>query len=126
MNDTNESPRTFWQRLSGGLKRTSASLSGAITDLVAKRPLDEQMIDEIEDVLIRADLGLQSASRIAAAVSRGRYQKSITPEEVKEVVASEIEKVLDPVAKPLVMDSTRPFVVLVVGVNGSGKTTTIG
>jgi fused signal recognition particle receptor len=126
MNDTNESPRTFWQRLSGGLKRTSASLSGAITDLVAKRPLDEQMIDEIEDVLIRADLGLQSASRIAAAVSRGRYQKSITPEEVKEVVASEIEKVLDPVAKPLVMDPTRPFVVLVVGVNGSGKTTTIG
>jgi len=126
MNDTNESTRTFWQRLSGGLKRTSASLSGAITDLVAKRPLDEQMIDEIEDVLIRADLGLQSASRIAAAVSRGRYQKSITPEEVKEVVASEIEKVLDPVAKPLVMDSTRPFVVLVVGVNGSGKTTTIG
>jgi len=126
MNDTNESPRTFWQRLSGGLKRTSASLSDAISDLVAKRPLDEQMIDEIEDVLIRADLGLQSASRIAAAVSRGRYQKSITPEEVKEVVASEIEKVLDPVAKPLVMDSTRPFVVLVVGVNGSGKTTTIG
>jgi fused signal recognition particle receptor len=126
MNDTNESPRSFWQRLSGGLKRTSASLSGAITDLVAKRPLDEQMIDEIEDVLIRADLGLQSASRIAAAVSRGRYEKSITPEEVKEVVASEIEKVLDPVAKPLLMDSTRPFVVLVVGVNGSGKTTTIG
>jgi fused signal recognition particle receptor len=126
MNDTNESPRSFWQRLSGGLKRTSASLSGAITDLVAKRPLDEQMIDEIEDVLIRADLGLQSASRIAATVSRGRYEKSITPEEVKEVVASEIEKVLDPVAKPLLMDSTRPFVVLVVGVNGSGKTTTIG
>jgi fused signal recognition particle receptor len=126
MNDTNESPRTFWQRLSGGLKRTSTSLSDAITDLVAKRQLDEQIIDEIEDVLIRADLGLQSASRIAAAVSRGRYQKSITPEEVKEVVASEIEKVLDPVAKPLVMDSTRPFVVLVVGVNGSGKTTTIG
>jgi fused signal recognition particle receptor len=126
MNDSNDAPRSFWQRLSSGLKRTSTSLTGAINDLVVKRRLDEQMIDEIEDVLIRADLGIESASRIATAVGEGRYDKSITADEVKAVVASEIEKVLEPVAQPMVMDSAKPFVVLVVGVNGSGKTTTIG
>jgi fused signal recognition particle receptor len=126
MDDSKENTRSFWQRLSGGLKRTSASLSGAITDLVTKRRLDDEMIGEIEEVLIRADLGLESAARIAAAVGEGRYDKTITADEVKEVVAAEIEKLLEPVAKPLVMDSARPFVVLVVGVNGSGKTTTIG
>jgi fused signal recognition particle receptor len=126
MDDSKENTRSFWQRLSGGLKRTSASLSGAITDLVTKRRLDDEMIGEIEEVLIRADLGLESAARIAAAVGEGRYDKTITADEVKEVVAAEIEKLLEPVAKPLVMNSARPFVVLVVGVNGSGKTTTIG
>jgi fused signal recognition particle receptor len=126
MNDSEQGPRSFWQRLSGGLKRTSASLTGAITDLVAKRRLDDEMIAEIEEVLIRADLGLETSARIAAAVGEGRYDKAISAEEVKAVVAAEIEKVLEPVAKPLSMDSAKPFVVLVVGVNGSGKTTTIG
>src|SRR5437667_11791022 len=84
------------------------------------------MLDEIEEVLIRADLGVDSAARIAAAVGEGRYDKSITADEVKAVVAAEVEKVLAPVAKPLAMAEARPFVVLVVGVNGSGKTTTIG
>jgi fused signal recognition particle receptor len=126
MNDSEQGPRSFWQRLSGGLKRTSASLTGAITDLVAKRRLDDEMIADIEEVLIRADLGLETSARIAAAVGEGRYDKAISAEEVKAVVAAEIEKVLEPVAKPLSMDSAKPFVVLVVGVNGSGKTTTIG
>jgi fused signal recognition particle receptor len=84
------------------------------------------MLDDIEEVLIRADLGVDSAANIATAVGEGRYDKSITPEEVKAVVAAEVEKVLTPVAKPLVIGAEKPFVVLVVGVNGSGKTTTIG
>jgi fused signal recognition particle receptor len=84
------------------------------------------MLDEIEDVLIRADLGIESAAKIAAAVGDGRYDKSITPDEVKTVVATEVEKVLAPVALPLAIGEQKPFVVLVVGVNGSGKTTTIG
>ncbi len=126
MNDQPTEKASWWQRLSGGLKRTSASIGGAVADLVAKRRLDDAMLDEIEEVLIRADLGLDSAAKIAAAVGEGRYDKSITPEEVKAVVAGEVEKVLDPVAKPLVIDGAKPFVVLVVGVNGSGKTTTIG
>jgi len=77
-------------------------------------------------VLIRADLGVESAARIAAAVGEGRYDKSITADEVKAVVAAEVEKVLTSVAKPLLIGAGKPFVALVVGVNGSGKTTTIG
>jgi fused signal recognition particle receptor len=126
MSDSVDDKQGWWQRLSGGLKRTSASIGGAITDLVAKRKLDQAMLDEIEDVLIRADLGVDCAARIAAAVGEGRYDKSITSDEVKAVLAHEVEKVLAPVAKPLAIDAAKPFVVLVVGVNGSGKTTTIG
>jgi fused signal recognition particle receptor len=126
MNDQSTEKQSWWQRLSGGLKRTSASISGAVTDLVAKRRLDQAMLDEIEEVLIRADLGVESAARIAAAVGEGRYDKSITADEVKAVVAAEVEKVLTPVAKPLLIGAGKPFVALVVGVNGSGKTTTVG
>jgi fused signal recognition particle receptor len=126
MNDQSTEKQSWWQRLSGGLKRTSASIGGAVTDLVAKRRLDQAMLDEIEEVLIRADLGVESAARIAAAVGEGRYDKSITADEVKAVVAAEVEKVLTPVAKPLSIGARKPFVALVVGVNGSGKTTTIG
>jgi fused signal recognition particle receptor len=126
MSDSADDKHSWWQRLSGGLKRTSASIGGAITDLVAKRKLDQAMLDEIEEVLIRADLGVDCAARIAAAVGEGRYDKSITSDEVKAVLADEVEKVLTPVAKPLAIDAAKPFVVLVVGVNGSGKTTTIG
>ena len=126
MNEQSTDKKSWWQRLSGGLKRTSTSLGTAITDLVAKRRLDQAMLDEMEDVLIRADLGLDSAARIAAAVGEGRYDKAITADEVKAVVAAEVEKVLAPVAKPLAIAQAKPFVVLVVGVNGSGKTTTIG
>jgi fused signal recognition particle receptor len=78
-------------------------------------------------VLLRADLGTEVAARIAAAVGHGRYDKTISADDVKSVVATEVEKVLAPVAKPLVIDAAqKPFVILVVGVNGSGKTTTIG
>jgi fused signal recognition particle receptor len=126
MNDQPAEKQRWWQRLSGGLKRTSASIGGAVSDLVVKRKLDQAMLDDIEEVLIRADLGVDSAARIAAAVGEGRYDKSITVDEVKAVVAAEVEKVLTPVAKPLAIREAKPFVALVVGVNGSGKTTTIG
>jgi fused signal recognition particle receptor len=125
---TSETPKlSWWRRLSGGLKRTSNSLGSAVADLVVKRKLDRAMLEDIEDVLLRADLGTEVAARIAEAVGRGRYDKAITADEVKDVVATEVEKVLAPVAKPLEIDAAHaPFVILVVGVNGSGKTTTIG
>ena len=122
-----ETKGKWWQRLTGGLKRTSSALGGAISDLVSKRKLDAATIAEIEDVLIRADLGPDTAGRIAATLSEGRFEASISPDEVKAVVAGEVEKTLAPVAQPLVIDAAnKPFVVLVAGVNGSGKTTTIG
>jgi fused signal recognition particle receptor len=125
MNDSGE--RNWWQRLSGGLKRTSSALGGAISDLLTKRKLDAATIGEIEDVLIRADLGLDAAHNIAAALGESRHGAGISPTEVKAVVAAEIEKVLAPVARPLAIDTAKkPFVILVAGVNGSGKTTTIG
>ncbi|MFP5456444.1 MAG: signal recognition particle-docking protein FtsY [Alphaproteobacteria bacterium] len=129
MNDSTEDQpkQSWWRRLSGGLKRTSASLGTAVADLVTKRKLDRAMLDDIEDVLLRADLGTAVAERIAEAVGEGRYDKAISADEVKAVVATEVEKVLAPVARPLAVDETvKPFVILVVGVNGSGKTTTIG
>jgi fused signal recognition particle receptor len=128
MSDTPENTKqSWWRRLSSGLKRTSSSLGTAVADLVTKRKLDRAMLDDIEDVLLRADLGTEVAARISTAVGVGRYDKSISADEVKAVVATEVEKVLAPVAMPLAIDEAKkPFVVLVVGVNGSGKTTTIG
>ncbi len=129
MNDSNpEQPKqSWWRRLSSGLKRTSSSIGSAVADLVIRRKLDRAMLEDIEDVLLRADLGTEVAAKIAAAVGHGRYDKTISADEVKAVVAAEVEKVLTPVAKPLVIDGAqKPFVILVVGVNGSGKTTTIG
>jgi fused signal recognition particle receptor len=124
---TNATGKNWWQRLTGGLRRTSASISGAIADLVTKRKLDDATIEELEEVLIRADLGIDTAARVAAAIAEGRYNKSVTEDEVKDILATEVEKILAPVAAPLtIAPDARPFVILVVGVNGSGKTTTIG
>jgi fused signal recognition particle receptor len=123
MNDS--TPKTWWKRLSGGLARTSSSLGGAIAGLVTKRKLDADTVEELEHELIRADLGPEFASRIASAFAEGRFDKAIAPDEVKALLAGEIEQVLAPVAKPLEV-TAKPFIILVAGVNGSGKTTTIG
>ena len=120
-------PRSWWRRLKEGLARSSSTISLGIMEVFTKRKLDGAMLDELEDILIQADLGVATALRIREAVGKGRYDKQIEPDEVKAILASEVEKVLLPVAKPLVVDpAQKPFVILVVGVNGSGKTTTIG
>lgn len=129
MTDTNDTASRpgFWKRLTQGLTRTASGLSTGITDLFTKRKLDATTLEELEDVLIRADLGVETSARIAEAVGKGRYDKGIDPEEVRSLVAAEIEAVLNPVAHPLAFDTgAKPFVLLMVGVNGSGKTTTIG
>ena len=124
MTGSNEK-QSWWQRLTGGLKRSSSALGTAISDLVSKRKLDAAAIEDLENELIRADLGIETASRITKALSEGRFEKDIAEDEIKSVLAGEIEKSLADVAKPLEI-TARPFVILVVGVNGSGKTTTIG
>jgi fused signal recognition particle receptor len=119
--------RSWLSRLTTGLSRSSASIGKGIVDIFAKRKLDAAALDDLEDVLIQADLGVAAASRIREAVGRGRYDKTIDPQEVRAILAAEVERILSPIARPLVVDAgKRPFVILVVGVNGSGKTTTIG
>jgi fused signal recognition particle receptor len=118
---------SWWTRLSLGLSRSSQAIGSGLTEIFSKRKLDASMLQDLEDVLIRADLGLAAATRIKDEVGRGRYDKNVDVDEVKEILAAEIERVLAPVAKPLAIERSRhPFVILVVGVNGSGKTTTIG
>lgn len=121
-------PRTPWfQRLRDGLSRSSRELTDQISGVFTRRKLDDDTLQDLEDVLIRADLGMETAIRITDALSSGRYGRDVSDEEVRAVMAAEIEKVLTPVALPLELDlSHKPHVVLVVGVNGTGKTTTIG
>ena len=125
--EPSEGKAGWWRRLTAGMRRTSASLSESVTSLFTKRRLDAATLEELEDALIQADLGVETAARVAEAVGHGRYNKEIAPDEVRAILASEVEKALAPVAVPLAVDRGRkPFVVLMVGVNGSGKTTTIG
>ncbi|WP_337267809.1 signal recognition particle-docking protein FtsY [Oryzifoliimicrobium ureilyticus] len=118
---------TWFQRLRDGLARTSSQLTGQISALFTKRKLDEETLQDLEDLLIQADLGVETAMRVTDTLSSERYGKDVTGEDVSRIMASEIAKVLKPVAKPLQLDlAHKPHVILVVGVNGTGKTTTIG
>jgi fused signal recognition particle receptor len=121
-------PKKNWfERLRSGLSKTSNKLTDGITSVFTKRKLDAAMLEELEDLLIQADLGVDTASRVSDALAVGRFNKDIAPDEVKAVLAEEVEKILRPVAKPLeITASHHPHVILVVGVNGTGKTTTIG
>jgi fused signal recognition particle receptor len=119
-------PKGWLSRLTKGLSKSSKSITTSITSIFTKRKLDASTLEELEDVLIQADLGIAVSERIIKAVSAGRYDKEIEPEEVKRILAEEVAKVLKPVEVPFNFGSEKPFVVLVVGVNGAGKTTTIG
>ncbi|TPL81480.1 signal recognition particle-docking protein FtsY [Mesorhizobium sp. B2-3-12] len=121
-------PRRSWfQRMRDGLARSSRELTGNIAGVFTKRKLDEETLQDLEDVLIRADLGVETALRITDALAASRYGKDVSDTDVRTVMATEVEKVLTPVARSLELDlSHKPHVILVVGVNGTGKTTTIG
>ncbi|MCB1491057.1 MAG: signal recognition particle-docking protein FtsY [Rhodobiaceae bacterium] len=117
----------WFSRLREGLSRSSSQLGQSITGIFTKRKLDQAMLDDLEDALLQADLGLETAMAITDALAKDRFDKDISPEEVRAVLSSEVEKVLAPVATPLEIGGAhRPHVILMVGVNGSGKTTTIG
>ena len=118
---------SWFQRLRQGLSKTSTQLTEGITGVFTKRKLDAETLEEFEELLIRADLGMDTAARIVERLSSGRYDKEISPEAVTAILADEVEATLRPVAVPLTVDgSKRPYIILVVGVNGTGKTTTIG
>ncbi len=119
--------KNWFQRLKSGLTKSSTKLTEGITGVFTKAKLDDDTIQDLEDLLIQADLGVDTAMRITDNLAKTRYNKDISPEEVKKVLAEEVEATLKPVAEPLVLDTTKkPHVILTIGVNGAGKTTTIG
>ncbi len=125
-----EKPRVeggWFARLKSGLAKSSSRLTRGIADLFTKRKLDDEALEELEELLITADLGVATAARVTRRLAKSRFGKEAAAEESKAALAEEIGEILEPVALPLTIDrACKPFVVLVIGVNGSGKTTTIG
>ncbi len=116
-------------RLTGGLSKSTSKFTEGITGLLTKRRLDQDMLDQLEDLLVTADLGPKTAAAVVAEFGRDRFGKDLTEEEVREALAASIARILAPVARPLEFtkpETGGPMVVLVCGVNGVGKTTTIG
>ena len=124
----NEAPSRGWlARLRAGLTRSAGALSSGIAGIFTGRRLDDAALEELEDLLIGADLGVRTAASVTAGLAKTRFDKEVSPDEVREALAREIAAILAPVARPLVIDpDARPHVILVSGVNGTGKTTTIG
>jgi len=117
----------WFGRLKAGLAKSSQKLTGGITDLFTKRKLDRSALDDLEEVLIQADLGVTTAVRLTDALAKNRFDQEVSPEEVKGFLADEIATILEPVSRPLEINPDhKPHVILISGVNGSGKTTTIG
>ena len=117
----------WFARLKAGLARSSGKLGDGIAGIFTKRKLDDAALEELEELLITADLGVATAAKVTAVLAREKFDKEVSPEEVRKALADSIAQILEPVALPLAPNPARkPHVVLVVGVNGSGKTTTIG
>ena len=117
----------FFSRLKEGLSRSTAKITESISATFTRRRLDDAALEELEEILLAADLGVDVAAKVIESFRRTRFGNEVTDEEVKQALAEEIAAILAPVAQPLVIDpALKPHVVLVVGVNGTGKTTTIG
>ena len=117
----------WFARLTSGLKKSASSLTESVVSVVTKRKLDAEALEDLEDVLIQADLGVETAMAITTRLEDERFGREVSEDEIKRVLASEVAKVLKPVAIPLrVAPAHQPHVILMVGVNGAGKTTTIG
>lgn len=125
MNDASQ--QSWYARLRAGLSRSSERLTEGINRIFVQRRLDDAALEELEEVLIAADLGPATAAKVAAELARSKFNQTVTAEEVKQALAAQITRTLEPVAQPLdIEQGHKPHVLLVVGVNGSGKTTTIG
>ncbi len=117
----------FFARLKAGLAKTAQGLSDSIGAIITGRTLDRAMLDQLEEALISADLGLATAEELVEALAKQKLGREVSDEEVRGALAGEIARILLPVARPLALDpANKPHVILVAGVNGTGKTTTIG
>lgn len=118
--------KNLFQKMKEGLSQSSNKISTGITDIFTKRKLDYQTVEELEELLITADLGPATAAKLAAAIAKNRFGREVSEEEIKQALADEAEKMIAPAEKSLDVSAHKPFVILMVGVNGTGKTTTIG
>ncbi|WP_085909890.1 signal recognition particle-docking protein FtsY [Kiloniella majae] len=117
----------WFSRLKAGLSRSSSKLGEGIGGIFTKKKLDDESIEELEELLITSDLGVATATRLTSNLAKTRFNKDVEPQEISEALAADITTILEPVATPLDVDKSRsPHIILMVGVNGSGKTTTIG
>jgi len=122
-----KAPQPWLARLTQGMAQSSRRLNRSLSAVFTGRKLDEAALEELEDILLQADLGLETATKITDRLRAGRFNKDISAAEIRAAVADEIRRILQPCAQPLELDlSHKPHIILVVGVNGSGKTTTIG
>ncbi|MBV8776290.1 MAG: signal recognition particle-docking protein FtsY [Alphaproteobacteria bacterium] len=122
-----DDPRGWFARLRAGLSKSSTALTDGINQIFLRRRLDAAALDELEELLIASDMGVGVAGEVVENLRRTRFGQEVTPDEIRGALAAEVAKLVEPVQKPLRFDpAKRPFVILVVGVNGSGKTTTIG
>jgi len=123
-----ESEKKGWlARLRAGLSRSSSRLSDGIVGIFSGRKLDDAALEELEDLLITSDLGVETAAKLSASLAGTRFDKEVSADEIRTALADEVSAILEPVARPLAANAGhRPHVILVTGVNGSGKTTTIG
>ena len=127
MSEDTEKKRGWLSRLKAGLGKSALALGEGISNIFTKRKLDNAALEELEELLITTDIGLETAARVTAALAKDRFDQEVSDEEVRGVLAEQIAEILEPVAKPLVIEGNgQPHVILVVGVNGTGKTTTIG
>ena len=117
---------SWLSRLQSGLSKSSLRLVDGIARVFTRRRLDSAAIEELEDILVMADLGPETAARLVGQLANRRIERDVEADEVREMLANDIAEILEPVATPLVIGSAKPHIVLVVGVNGTGKTTTIG
>ncbi len=126
--ETAEKKSPGWlSRLSQGLSKSSSKLSDGVAGIFNKRKLDQETLDELEELLVTADLGVAAAERITDSLAQDKFEKEITNTEVREILADEVAATLKPLEAPLLVNAAnKPHVVLMIGVNGSGKTTTIG
>ena len=117
----------WWQRLKSGLKKSSDRIEDGLKNIFVRRHLDQETLEEFEELLISNDLGVETASRLTQALAKQKLDREVTDVEIKEFLQTQVEAILSPYAQPLTINPEHsPHIILVVGVNGSGKTTTIG
>lgn len=118
---------SFFQKLGLGLKKSSAKLTGGLTGVFTQKKVDSQTLDDLQDLLIAADMGVKASAKIIKAFGKRRLNRDISEKEIKEELATDIEEILKPCEKEFVIDNhKKPCIILMIGVNGAGKTTTIG